>query len=185
MINYIKKRKGFIILDLIIVVSLIALAYFTYNYTIEKRIDRDANAVKTQVVVNYIEALEKYREDNGFYPEHGVFNEDEKQLNCLGRASVGTRCMKEAWIHSEFLTLDIENYYPEVPRVIFPELADGIAYGCDRGSERDFCDGYVLEWFVDGDVSCDLGEYEYESTLGKFELELRSEELTFCRYVSS
>lgn len=176
-------KKGFAILDILIIVSLLGLAYLSYYTVTEGRINKVANTEKSFVVKRYIDALEQFKEENGIYPQYGRFSEEEKELLCLGYASVGERCMSDNWRYDDFLSLDLKTYYPELPKVVFPEVADGIAYGCDRLNIGDPCSSYVLEWFIDGNTSCDIAGIETVS--GNLSVELKSKDLTFCRYVPS
>lgn len=156
------KESGFTLIELLVVIAIIGLLAAIIFASLESARDRANNSAKTQLVSQYIRALELYATDNnGYYPNIG----DGNNNYCLGETNGVDKCQYNKSGNDTLISV-LDKYIPGVPNSTTPvpylgRDYYGITYACDRSDISDPCNNYILTWYLVNTNGCNLDRTAY------------------------
>jgi len=149
--------QGFTLIELLVVIAIIGLLSAIVMSALNGARDKAKNSAKNQLVVQYINAAELYRDKYGGYPDPG----DSTTFYCL-ESSTGNcyyNVHYNATISSAFNEFIPGPPSDETPIIFSGANFKGITYKCFPRNNN-ICEGYVLQWVILGSTdSCGKGRY--------------------------
>lgn len=159
-----ESQKGFTLIELLVVISIIALLSAVVLTSLNTARAKARNAKRVEIVKQYMNALELYRNDHGAYP--GVAPHVSNTYYCLGESQQGTgHCYLNVSDGDINLNNSLLQYIPGPPAFKDPINVDtgsgvikdaaGLVYNCTSA----MCDQYELKWYNEGnDLFCGPGQ---------------------------
>ncbi len=150
------KTKGFTLVELLVVISIIGLLSSTVLASVNSARDRAENATTLQIVGQYRLALELFYDDNNKYPkDHPPLADLANNPVCLGVYPSGTCGMNNTVMEDINFENSIKQYIPGLPpllRTLNTGIGQwsGLTYECVPIG----CNQYVLKWFIKIGQSC-------------------------------
>lgn len=149
-IKTIKANQGFTLIELLVVISIIALLSVIVLAAVNDARDRAKNTKRSEIAMQYFNALNLVRSDLGDYPSIST-------SKCLGYDPdiSGDTCYY-SWTGDKNINDLIERYYPDLPKdeeflvPVATTEAKGIIYKCTSSS----C---TIFWYLKGDSNCPMG----------------------------
>ena len=146
-----RNRKGFTLIELMVVISIIALLSSVVLASVSSARQKASDVVATARVKEYTNALLQIRNSDDTFPHAGY------TTYCLGN---NTSCPVNG-IHDSAVDSSIDYYFPGSPPVNSPPvncsssgLTNGLAYQCmDSGN----CTKLYLSWCMRGNATCPGG----------------------------
>jgi len=115
-----RKNKGFTLIELMVVISIIGLLSSVILSSVSKARDKAQNSATVQGINQYLSVLDRYFLDKGYYPN--PFSNPEsmtmkgggsQQITCLGSQG-GTACQQSSYSDPVFLA-QLQPYYTAWP----------------------------------------------------------------------
>lgn len=139
------KSKGFTLIELLVVISIIALLSTIVLSVVQDGRAKARNATKNNLVLEYIKALELYKNENNTYPNTGTspvcigYKSSPLPETCYGSIS-----------GSDTLTSSLTKFLPgdfaDRKSIIINNIDfKGVLYSCSNSS----CDSYNLSWVIE------------------------------------
>jgi prepilin-type N-terminal cleavage/methylation domain-containing protein len=152
-LNIIHKNKnsGFTLIELLVVVSIIALLSTIVLAVVQDGRIKAKNTAKNNLVMEYIKALELYRNDTGMYPSHPGTPTVPK---CIGYAETGDKCYVNAYDGSNTINSAISTYIKgDISHrgtiMSGTNNLNGVQYLCTNST----CNSYQLIWVLEKEIS--------------------------------
>jgi len=165
--SYEITKSGFTLIELLVVVAIIGLLSSIVLASLSDSRTKAQNTKKNQMVIQYVNALELYRDDNPDegYPHEGTINIDY----CIGPYSASERCIDNVTynssISSKFDTTitgppNDTTPVPYTPPVPYPTRDyKGTSYRCLFLSNG-ICTSYTMSWYLLGtNQNCNQGSW--------------------------
>jgi prepilin-type N-terminal cleavage/methylation domain-containing protein len=157
------KDSGFTLIELLVVISIISLLSTIVLAVVQDGRIKAKNTAKNNLVMEYIKALELYRNDTGVYPSHPGTPETPK---CVGYAETGDKCYVTR-DGSNAINLAISLYIKgdiahRVPVMYGASNFNGIQYVCNDPN----CNSYKLIWVLEKEISNCISGVEATSFYG-------------------
>jgi len=151
--------QGFTLIELLVVIAIIGLLSAIVMATLNSARDKAKNSSKNQLVVQYMNAAELYRDKHGGYPDPGTGFDD---YYCL-QPSAGSCYYNK--VYNATLSNAFVEFIPGPPAnntsIIFAGNRDykGITYKCTL--RTGVCEKYEFKWLIIGNTdSCGKGDKE-------------------------
>jgi len=155
------KKRGFTLIELMVVVSIIALlSAIALEFLGSARL-KARNAAKNSLVLQYTKALELHWSDySGTYPR-------SDSSICFGYATSETCYISSSYIGSDTITAEMSNYLPGdfASRTPVPYLSNdlkGVIYSCPTAG----CSNYTLTWYLESNVTRCIDEARQDYQFG-------------------
>ncbi|MFA7422014.1 MAG: type II secretion system protein [Melioribacteraceae bacterium] len=151
--------QGFTLIELLVVIAIIGLLSAIVMAALNSARDKAKNSSKNQLVVQYMNAAELYRDKYGGYPNPG----DDTTIVCLGPS--GSVCYGAFDIqYNQTVSDQFKEFIPGPPEnntSIMLSNGDnfkGIIYQCMQYTNN--CDKYSFKWVILGNSdNCGKGIY--------------------------
>lgn len=157
------KNSGFTLIELLVVVSIISLLSTIVLAAIQDGRIKARNTAKNNLVMEYIKALELYRNDTGTYPSHPGTPTISK---CVGYAESGDKCYitldGSTTINSAISTYIKGDIAHRVPVMYGSSNFNGIQYLCNDSN----CNSYKLIWILEKEISTCISGVQATSFYG-------------------
>lgn len=143
------KNSGFTLIELLVVISIIALLSTIVLAVMNDARTKARNSAKNSLVLEYVNALELYRSDNGgSYPTTAVPVIGSPIPICFG--FLDTESCMGTYVGSTSIKNSMQTYLPSdfahrSSLIIGSYDYKGVAYHCPA-SAGDPCDSYTLTW---------------------------------------
>jgi len=139
--------QGFTLIELLVVIAIIGLLSAIVMAALNSARDKAKNSSKNQLVVQYINAAELYRDKYGEYPDPGT----QQIYYCL-QPSAGNCYYNKSY--NATVSSAFNEFIPGPPSdetaIMFSGTNyKGITYTCYiRDSSSGICDSYQLQWMI-------------------------------------
>jgi len=151
--------QGFTLIELLVVIAIIGLLSAIVMATLNSARDKAKNSSKNQLVVQYMNAAELYRDKYGEYPDPG----DQSTVSCLGPS--GSICYGVfAYPYNQNISDAFKEFIPGPPANNTPVMFNGsdfkgITYRCSsRPGSFGVCEKYEFIWVLVGNTdNCGKG----------------------------
>ena len=170
-------EKGFTLIELLVVVAIIGLLAAIVLVSLEDARREARNSARNSMALEYVNAIELYRNANGTYPDFRKRNEPDDASDpyyCLGEPE-GTNVCQYNMDSLSDLNTAISEFISGPPRDeskldISGEDYSGITYACEADStgeahnDGEDCTEFVLQWYLDSDDvgDCPRGSFGYD-----------------------
>ena len=115
-----RKNKGFTLIELMVVISIMALLSSVILSSVTKARDKAQNSATVQGINQYLSVLDRYFLDKGYYPNPfsnpvsmTMRGTGSQQIVCLGSQG-GTACQQPSYVDPVFLA-QLQPYYTAWP----------------------------------------------------------------------
>jgi prepilin-type N-terminal cleavage/methylation domain-containing protein len=144
------KDSGFTLIELLVVISIIALLSTIVLAVVQDARIKAKNTAKNSLALEYIKALELYRNDHNTYP----VTENLNTVFCFGYSS-SEKCLGDTSSGLDKLKTDLQAY-------LSGEFADKNSIQTSIGDLRGFtyictginsCESYKIEWILEKNIT--------------------------------
>jgi prepilin-type N-terminal cleavage/methylation domain-containing protein len=159
------KNKGFTLIEVMVVVSIIALMSSVALSSMSSAYSSARNSKRIQMIKQYVTALELYRNDNSSYPQYG---DGSTGRLCVGETGSNV-CHASTRSGDSNLNSTLNQYIKGTPASLEKVMVAGVDFhgitysacpssGCSCPGTGCINGGYQLEWYLEGSANnCGAG----------------------------
>lgn len=142
-------QKGFTLIELMVVVSIIALLSSIVVASLTDARGGAKNNVRNETARQYITAMALYHGEYGHYPKQGLDNDN---IVCLGSDHPGNSCrVMGQRTENSVVNNAISEFAPSNPASLEKTVSDGVEYfGIQYRCTDNSCADYSMYWIVEG-----------------------------------
>ena len=146
-----EENRGFTLIELLVVIAIISLLSTVVLASLDDARIKGRNSKRSQMAVQYINALEMYRDDHTEYPKYGGAGDNWTHFVCIGEWK-NDKCFATNIVNDNFNTA-LKKYIAGPPANNEPGVAfNGTIYGCLNPA----CTAYELDWILEKEVDCNV-----------------------------